>query len=138
MALLFELRQKLSQGFSAFWIRWPRKVAKLEAEKAWKHTVTPEDEAPIQAALDWQVPMFEQRESEHIPHAATWIRGRRWEDEKPKRTTPNRVIGNVRPMTDGQLQQQNAVTQIQMLIDRGVSPEEAKRTVYTQIGWIKE
>lgn len=93
MALLLQLTQKLSQGFSAFWIRWPRKVAKLEAEKAWKQVVKPEDEDAIQAALDWQVPIFERRDPERIPHAATWIRGRRWDDEPPKPpTTPSPTI----------------------------------------------
>lgn len=88
MALLLQLSQKLAHGFQMFWDRWPRKVAKLEAEKAWKQVVTPEDEEPIQKALDWQVPIFEQREPEYRPHAATWIRGRRWEDEKPSAPKP--------------------------------------------------
>lgn len=96
MALLLQLSQKLAQGFSAFWVRWPRKVAKLEAEKAWKQVVTPEDEEPIQIALDWQVPMFERRNPEHIPHAATWLRGRRWDDEPPAQTkTPNRSFDSL-------------------------------------------
>lgn len=88
MALLLQLSQKLAQGFGAFWVRWPRKVAKLEAEKAWKQVVTPEDEEPIHAALDWQVPVFEQRDPERVPHAATWLRGRRWEDEQPAPPRP--------------------------------------------------
>jgi hypothetical protein len=83
MALLLQLTQKLSQGFGSFWVRWPRKVAKLEAQKAWNQVVKPEDEEPIQRALDWQVPIFERRDPERIPHAATWIRGRRWDDEPP-------------------------------------------------------
>ena len=93
MALLFQLTQKLAHGFQAFWDRWPRKVAKLEAEKAWKKHVTPADEEPIQKALDWQVPILEARDPEHRPHAATWIRGRRWEDEPPpeKREKPTQT-----------------------------------------------
>lgn len=83
MALLLQLTQKLAHGFDAFWMRWPRKVAKVEATKAWKQVVTPEDEPLIHAALDWQVPVFEQRDPERVPHAATWLRGRRWEDEPP-------------------------------------------------------
>lgn len=133
MALLFQLTQKVTQGFSAFWSRWPRKVAKLEAEKAWKHVVTPEDEEPIQNALDWQVPMFKQRQAEHIPHAATWIRGRRWEDEPPTRTP-----STARPQTPAQRHQQQAVMKIERLIQGGMSAEEAKRTVYRELGWIKE
>ena len=98
MALLFQLTQKLAQGFQAFWVRWPRKVGKLEAEHAWKKHVKPEDEEPIQAALDWQIPIFEAREPEYIPHAKTWIRNRRWEDEPPKSkptTTPSRSFDSL-------------------------------------------
>lgn len=85
MALLLQLTQKLSHGFASFWQRWPRRVARMEAVKAWNQVVKddPETEDQIHAALDWQVPIFEQRQPEHIPHAATWIRGRRWEDEPP-------------------------------------------------------
>ena len=91
MALLLQLTQKLAHGFQGFWARWPRKVAKLEAEKAWKQVVTPDVEPLIHTALDWQVPVFEQRDPERIPHAATWLRGRRWEDEQqaaPKAKAP--------------------------------------------------
>lgn len=86
MALLLQLTQRLSQGFGSFWARWPRRVARLEATKAWDQVVKddPETEEQIHAALDWQVPMFEEREVRHIPHAATWLRGRRWEDEQPQ------------------------------------------------------
>lgn len=94
MALLLQLTQKLAHGFDAFWMRWPRKVAKVEATKAWKQVVTPEDEPLIHSALDWQLPMFERRDPEHIPHAATWLRGRRWDDEKPATAKP--------PLTDEQ------------------------------------
>lgn len=134
MALLFELRQKLSQGFSAFWIRWPRKVGKLEAEQAWKKHVTPEDEAPIHKALDWQIPIFEAREPEYVPHAKTWIRNRRWEDEPPK-TTPNRATAKVIPLMAQQ--QMDAAGRIKSLIAAGMDPETAKQTVYKEMGWVK-
>lgn len=138
MALLFQIHQKLSQGFCAFWTRWPRKVARKEAEKAWHQEVTADDEPAIHAALDWQVPIFERRDPERIPHAATWLRGRRWDDEQPKTPTVNRPIGNVRPVTSEGQQQQDAMNQIQFLIKKGLSPEEAKLTVYRALGWIKE
>ena len=136
MALLFELTQRLSQGFSGFWNRWPRKVGKLEAEQAWKKHVTPEDEEPIHKALDWQIPIFEAREPEYIPHAKTWIRNRRWEDEPPTKPKP-KAPTNIRPFTTEQMTQQDVGNQIQTLIRGGMSPEEAKQQVYRAIGWIR-
>lgn len=138
MALLFQLTQKLALGFQAFWVRWPRKVAKLEAQKAWNKVVTPEDEDAIHAALDWQIPIFERRDPEHRPHAATWIRGRRWEDEKPT-TTPNRVIEKppAKTLVPMAVQQQEASRKIRLLIDAGIDPDHAKQQVYREMGWIK-
>lgn len=119
MALLFQLTQKLAYGFDAFWCRWPRKVAKVEATKAWKQVVTAEDEPLIHAALDWQLPLLERRDPEHIPHAATWLRGRRWDDEQPttvkapltdeQRRVLARVQANLptqprQPMTEAQME----------------------------------
>jgi hypothetical protein len=131
MALLLQLTQKLAHGFQAFWDRWPRKVAKVEAEKAWKKHVRPEDEAPIHAALDWQVPMFEAREPEYRPHAATWIRGRRWEDERPT-TTPSRPTA--KPLPLWQQKHMTAAEQTQEVIrlmrDEGLTREEAIAKVF--------
>jgi len=138
MALLFQLTQKLAHGFQGFWVRWPRKVGKLEAEQAWKKHVTPEDEEPIHKALDWQIPIFETREPEYIPHAKTWIRNRRWDDEPPTPPKPSIAIVSRTTATPMAVQQLDAAARIRSLIATGMSPEEAKRTVYLELGWIRE
>lgn len=67
-----------------FWPAYPRKVGKANAEKAWrKIDPDPETVKDIIAAIAVQ------RESDQwcrdggqfIPHPATWLNGRRWEDE---------------------------------------------------------
>lgn len=139
MALLLQLTQRLAHGFSAFWDRYPRREAKKDASKAWQQ-LPPETEPLIHAALDWQLPLWEDREKKFIPLPATYLRGERWTDEKPtppKGPTPNRPIGNVRPMTIDSQRQQEAIAYIQMLIDRGMSAEDAKQKVYREVGWIK-
>lgn len=70
-----------SAAFARFWEVYPRHVAKQAAIKAW-----PGDEMlpVIMRALDWQAPEFRKREQDKIPHPATWLNGKRWEDEKPK------------------------------------------------------
>lgn len=69
--------------FDAFWAAYPRKVAKQDALKAWKKLrLVNGDFERVMAALesakrsDWA-----QRSAEHIPHPATWLNGRRFEDE---------------------------------------------------------
>lgn len=89
MALLLQLTQKLSQGFSAIWLRYPTKKARKDAEKAFNQVVTtPEIEAQIHTALDWQIPHWETLEWYHPPYLATYLRQERWTDEPPT-TKPN-------------------------------------------------
>ena len=69
-----------SVGFIKFYSAYPRHVARQAAAKAWPG----DDHLPaIMAALEWQAPEFRNRERDKIPHPATWLNGKRWEDEKP-------------------------------------------------------
>jgi hypothetical protein len=70
--------------FDRFWVVYPRKVGKAEAEKVWTK-VNPDDAltdtiiaAVVVQARGWDDPKF-------IPHARTWLFGRRWEDAAPQR-----------------------------------------------------
>lgn len=141
MALLLQLTQKLAHGFQAFWERYPRRDAKKDATKAWGQVVKDaETEQKIHAALDWQIPMFEQRERQFIPLPASWLRGERWEDERPT-TTPNRPTAKVvaiKPQTTMAEQQMDAQSRIRSLIATGMPADEAKRQVFLAMGWIKE
>lgn len=70
-------------GFDAFWQRYPRKTAKLTACKAFAR-LRPDDAllAVMLAAIDRQAlsPQWTKDGGEFIPHPATWLNGRRWED----------------------------------------------------------
>jgi hypothetical protein len=66
--------------FETFYSTYPRKVSKTNAEKAWKKQkcVLSEVMPSLQKQMKlWTDPQF-------IPHPATWLNGRRWEDETPK------------------------------------------------------
>jgi hypothetical protein len=71
-------------GFAEFWSLYPKKKSKGDAEKAWK-TLKPNSEflAKILNAVrraksshDWL-----KQSGQFIPHPATWLRARGWEDE---------------------------------------------------------
>jgi hypothetical protein len=70
--------------FVTFWKAYPRKVRKQDASKAWSK-LNPDDalQATIMAALAVQKssPQWTRDHGQFIPHAATWLNGRRWEDE---------------------------------------------------------
>lgn len=79
------------KGFDRFWGTYPRKVGRVDALKAWGK-VQP-DEAlvlTILAALSHQRmwPMWTKNGGESIPYPATWLNGRRWEDEAGIRGAP--------------------------------------------------
>jgi hypothetical protein len=79
-------KQDPMEGFETFWKLYPRKVNKVPAEKAWKKlSVTPELLAVMIGALGKQSTSIEWLKSggQYIPHPASWLNARRWEDEIP-------------------------------------------------------
>ena len=69
------------EGFEEFWSRYPRKVAKPAAKKAWQR-LSPKEQlkSKIFSAIDDHKNTDQWREG-FIPHPATWINQKRWEDE---------------------------------------------------------
>lgn len=70
--------------FDKFWAVYPRKIAKAEARKAWKQTekVRPSIEKVTEALKKAaQTEQWMRGNGQFIPHAATWLRGERWDDE---------------------------------------------------------
>ena len=74
-----------TDAFKQFWSNFPRKTAKPTAFKAWQRQVDEGDMYMCKAIIDdlqkrtrlkwWPI------DKTKIPHAATWINQRRWEDE---------------------------------------------------------
>lgn len=69
--------------FAVFYSEYPRKLAKLDAQKAWgKLNLTEERFERIMLTLRLQKStIWRGKEKQFIPYPATWIRGERWEDE---------------------------------------------------------
>ncbi|MDD2054948.1 phage replication protein [Pseudomonas putida] len=70
--------------FPKFWKLYPNKKGKANAEKAWKKLkVTDELFTLIASGLAKQVVCAEWTKDggQFIPHPATWLNGKRWEDE---------------------------------------------------------
>lgn len=67
-----------------FWALYPKREAKEAARKAW-HKLNPDEAlwATMAAALSAQVasPRWLRDGGQYIPYPATWLNGRRWEDE---------------------------------------------------------
>jgi hypothetical protein len=101
--------ENLDFGFGAFWLRYPNRTAKKDAERAWKK-LNPSEAlqtqmfAAIESQKAWRALGQLQREwRPDWPYPATWLRGERWEDELPGLTgqltvnVPCRWCGNPEP-----------------------------------------
>lgn len=72
--------------FQTFWKAYPKRIAKSAAKKAWDK-LRPTDELlriMIQAVEKWKKSdQWRKDNGQFIPHPATWINNRRWEDDPP-------------------------------------------------------
>ena len=80
-----------SETFDLFWAAYPRKVAKKAAEKAWlrlkpdtKLSYAIIESVKAHMANGW-------RETQFIPHPATYLNGERWNDELTPQSFENTV-----------------------------------------------
>lgn len=81
-----------SAEFEIFWAAYPRKTVKGAAWKAWQKLNPDQDTQDlILKALIWQRTRHEwvKDGGQYIPHPASWLNGRGWEDE-PQRTISTR------------------------------------------------
>jgi len=83
-------------SFGDFWRMYPRKVAKLEAQKAWKQMTREYSPEEIIAGLERNLPALQTRDKQYIKHPASWLRAGCWMDE-PERLPIN---GQRRTMLD--------------------------------------
>lgn len=77
-------RQGGAGGFDRFWAAYPNKVAKVAARQAWTKLAPTEALVErILAALAGQArsPKWREDQGRFIPHPASWLNKRRWEDE---------------------------------------------------------
>jgi hypothetical protein len=66
--------------FDRFWKAYPRKQNKGHAEKAWAKAIKLADPDQIISAVERSV---WNEDKQFIPHPASWLNGKRWEDELP-------------------------------------------------------
>lgn len=82
-----EPSKNLRDGFDEFWSRYPRKVAKAAARNVWVSMMNRGDAPPLEKLLA-AVDRYRKQELDmrFVAHPATWLRGRRWDDETEEST----------------------------------------------------
>ncbi len=76
-------KQETPEGFDVFWSAYPKKVAKGNAESAFKKANINGSLSLLLSALDKQKQsdQWKKDNGQFIPNPATWLNQRRWEDE---------------------------------------------------------
>lgn len=90
-----EENKEIVDRFTRFWTAYPRKTAKEAALKAFAKLKP--DETLLQTMLEaldrWKASDQWTRDGgQFVPHPATWINGKRWEDEVPKAAAPRKTV----------------------------------------------
>lgn len=94
--------------FDVFWECYPNKAAKQAAVKAWaKLKPTESLFSTIMDALKKQKPHFK---AGFIPHPATWLNGRRWEDAINTQAEGQEAKPTYQPKTNQQQEDPNSPT----------------------------
>lgn len=70
-------------SFNEFWKHYPRKISKANAEKAWLR-LKPNEELVNKILTAIKTHETFRKESDFIPHAASWLNAKRWDDEIDK------------------------------------------------------
>lgn len=73
---------EIETDFAEFWKLYPRKIAKPQALKAYVKARKKTDHGTIVAGLAAQIRWGVFAEPQFSPHAATWLNGERWADER--------------------------------------------------------
>jgi len=79
--LLSETPASTDDAFSEFYAKYPRKVGKGQARKAYARALKIARHDDIMYGLAQQMPKLEATEKQFIAHPATWLNGERWDDE---------------------------------------------------------
>lgn len=79
-----------ADSFDAWWVHYPRKVAKADARKAYATATKRSGVTPAFLLAAVQAYKFDARDGyAYAPHPATWLRGKRWEDDKAAQVAPS-------------------------------------------------
>lgn len=76
-----EHSSSLDDGFSQFWLNFPKKVGKGAAEKAWQKLKPPLEVVLTAIKQQKETDQWSRENGQFIPHPATWLNQKRWEDE---------------------------------------------------------
>lgn len=82
-----EQPHQLAPGFNAWWLAYPRKIAKADALKAWAGLSPGDRVVLVENSPAWVAELLE-REPKFQPYPASFIRRGAWHEPPPKAPAP--------------------------------------------------
>ena len=76
-----ENESKKAANFDRFWEAYPRKAGKVKAQTAFQKVTVPVEIILSAIAEQKKSPQWQKDGGQFIPHPATWLNGKRWEDQ---------------------------------------------------------
>lgn len=100
-------KKEIDALFEVFWKSYPRKEAKPVAKRSFEKLNPTEEllQTMLTAIEKWkQTDQWQENGGQYIPHPATWLNQKRWEDEPPVKSIP------VKPVAAQQYNQRDYAT----------------------------
>lgn len=87
----------LPEGFALFWQNYPKKAAKIDAEKAYRTAQIKTELADILRDIEKRKAGDEWKKDggKYVPHPATYLRQRRWMDEDLETSQTSQFLGAI-------------------------------------------
>lgn len=76
--------ENASPTFADFWLLYPKRIARMEAEKSWSRLCAADRVAALVGLVDWRQVWLRDGRLQFVPNASTWLNQQRWTDELPE------------------------------------------------------
>ena len=70
--------------FADFWLLYPKRIARMEAEKSWSKLCGEMQIQALTSLLNWRSVWLAEGRLQFVPNASTWLNQQRWTDELPE------------------------------------------------------
>jgi hypothetical protein len=69
--------------FADFWTLFPKRIARMEAEKSWSRLSPAQRVDALVGLCAWRPVWIAENRLQFVPNASTWLNQQRWTDELP-------------------------------------------------------
>ena len=70
--------------FADFWLLYPKRIARMEAEKSWLKLTAAQRVEALSGLVEWRNVWLSEGRLQFVPNASTWLNQQRWTDELPE------------------------------------------------------